>query len=86
LPDRPALRKLVSLIRAFLGFQTGFAINPVLAAGAVPALQLDHGRETQPRLGWNTWLPMASQRRRDAADAVFTAEMAESTSPKVCRP
>ena len=31
----PALRRLVALIRAFLGFETGFAINPVLAADAV---------------------------------------------------
>ena len=41
LPDRMALHRLVSLIRAYVGFEIGFAINPVLAADAVPPLRLD---------------------------------------------
>ena len=35
LPDRPALERLVALVRAYLGFAAGFAINPVVAAAAV---------------------------------------------------
>ena len=36
LPDQPALARLVSLVRSFLGVETGFAINPVLDAAALP--------------------------------------------------
>lgn len=76
LPDRPVLRRLVSLVRAFLGFETGFAVNPVLQAEAVPPLRLDAGASPPPRLGWNTWLPAES--RPPAADACFEAEMVEA--------
>ena len=74
LPDRAGLRRLVGLVRAFVGFEVGFAINPVLARDAVPPLQLDLGL-----LGWNTWLPSspALPRRTDAADAVFEADLVE---------
>lgn len=81
LPDRPALHRLVSLVRAYVGFELGFAINPVLAAEEVPPLRLDAGAEPPPRLGWNTWLsvaPGAIVRRADAADAVFEAEVIEA--------
>ncbi len=76
LPDRPGLRRLVSLVRAFLGFETGFAINPVLHADAVPPVRLDAAAAPPPRLGWNTWLPAA--RRGPAADASFEAEVVEA--------
>jgi type VI secretion system protein ImpH len=76
LPDRPGLRRLVSLVRAFLGFETGFAINPVLRADAVPPVRLDAAADPPPRLGWNTWLPAA--RRGPAADASFEAEVVEA--------
>ena len=52
LPDRSALRALVSLIRAYVGYETGFAINPVLAATAVPPLQLGPQADPLARLGW----------------------------------
>ena len=81
LPDRPALHRLVSLVRAYLGFELGFAVNPVLAASDVPPLRLDSAAEPPPRLAWNTWLPGSpgSQiRRTDAADAVFEAEVIEA--------
>lgn len=77
LPDRPALRRLVSLVRAFLGFETGFAVNPVLAADAVPALALGGGGGA--RLGWNTWLPAPGLgRHAPAAEALFEAEVVEA--------
>jgi type VI secretion system protein ImpH len=83
LPDRPLLCRLVSLTRAFLGFETGFAVNPVLAAGSVPPIRLAGGfaapDDLAPpsRLGWNTWMPKTGK-RGDAADAVFAAETVEA--------
>jgi hypothetical protein len=56
LPDRLALQRLVSLVRAYVGFEIGFAINPVLAADSVPPLRLDAAADPPPRLGWNTWV------------------------------
>src|SRR5207237_2086056 len=83
LPDRPGLQRLVALVRAFLGFETAFAINPVLAGPEVPQLMLDATADPAPRLGWNTWvpgpeLPVPGIRRRDAADSVFQAERGEA--------
>jgi type VI secretion system protein ImpH len=79
LPDRPTLERLVALVRAYLGFATGFAINPVAAAASVPALQLRAEADPPPRLGWNTWLTAsAGSRTKDAAEAVFAAEVVEA--------
>lgn len=81
LPDRLALHRLVSLTRAYVGFELGFAVNPVLAAREVPPLRLDSHAEPPPRLAWNTWLPGppgSILRRGDAADAVFEAEVIEA--------
>ena len=84
LPNRPLLRELVSLVRAFVGFEVGFAINPVLARDAVPPLVLSRPEEAipdgpGPLLGWNTWLPTSSTmpRRTDANDALFDGEIVE---------
>ena len=85
LPDRPALRRLVALVRAYLGFETGFAVNPVLAADAVPAVALG-GAERSARLGWNTWLPAPGfGRRQPAADAIFEAEIVEAEEEQARR-
>lgn len=69
------LGRLVGLVRAFVGYEVGFAINPVLARDAVPPLQLGGG----PRLGWDTWIPTGDgqPRARDAAEAVFEADLVE---------
>ena len=83
LPDRLALHRLVSLVRAYVGFEISFAINPVLRANAVPPLRLSVTGVPPPRLGWNTWLePVAGARRRlsDAAEPVFDAEIIEAQS------
>jgi type VI secretion system protein ImpH len=83
LPDRQGLQHLVSLVRAFLGLETSFAVNPVLAGPEVPPLVLRHDADPVPRLGWNTWIPAPDPpplgiRRPDAADAVFEAEVVEA--------
>jgi len=83
LPDRLALQRLVSLVRAFVGFEIGFAINPVLRADAVPLLRLDAAADPPPRLGWNTWLEHGiggPRRTEDAGESVFEAEIIEAQS------
>ena len=78
-PDRPALGRLVALVRAYLGFSTGFAINLVVAAQEVPPLQLSADADPAPRLGWNSWLlAPAGTRLKDASDTVFEAEVVEA--------
>ena len=64
--------------------KSGFAVNPVLARDAVPPLacrQPGEPRDPAPALlGWNTWLPTSrghAAGERDAADAVFEAEIVE---------
>ena len=79
LPDRPTLGRLVALVRAYLGFATDFAINPVVTAAEVPTLQLLADADPPPRLGWNTWLTVEpGSRTEDAAEAVFEAEVVEA--------
>jgi type VI secretion system protein ImpH len=72
LPGRRLLARLVSLAQAYLEGEIGFAVNVVLAADAVPPLELQ--ATAAPNLGWNSWLPTSGRRRDDAADAVFDAE------------
>jgi hypothetical protein len=51
----------------------------VVEAASVPALQLLAAADPPPRLGWNTWLTApAGSRRKDAAEAVFEAEVVEA--------
>jgi type VI secretion system protein ImpH len=83
LPDSTGLQRLVSLIRAYLGFETGFAVNPVLMASEIPPLRLGSGPGPLARLGWNTWMPLSEPavpgiKRRDADEAVFEAEIVEA--------
>jgi type VI secretion system protein ImpH len=75
LPSGRLLQRLVALVRAFLGFETEFAVNPVLAREAVPPLVM--AAAASPRLGWDTWLPCHGPRPEDAAEAVFEADIVE---------
>jgi type VI secretion system protein ImpH len=73
LPDQPGYRRLVSLVQAFLGPETGFAINPVLAGVARFPLRLDGAGPS--RLGWNAWTSQPDGTRpSDAPDALFEVE------------
>ena len=83
LPGRPALGRFVSLVRAYLGFETGFAVSPVLAGSALAPLRLG-GANPMPFLGWNTWMPSPAAPapgERDRNDAVFEAERVEAARP-----
>lgn len=89
LPDRPGLQRLVSLVRSYLGFEIGFAINPILAGPDIPQLLLGPDAAPPPRLGWNTWVPappspLGGVRPADAYDAVFEAEVVEAE--EIARP
>ena len=78
LPDRPGLREFAALVRAFVGWEVSFAINPVLARAAVPPLALG-GAPHGARLGWNSWIPVAgTKRRRGATEAVFDGTLIEA--------
>ncbi len=80
-PDSRPLKRVVSLIRAFVGMELGFAVNPILAASEIAPLRLDGASADAPRLGWNTWLPLSGGSgavRTDAADAVFDADVIEN--------
>ena len=80
LPGKPRLQRLVSLVRAFLGFETTFAVNPILAAQAIPDLVLTAGADPPPQAGWNTWLPppAGGLPARDGTEALFEAELVEA--------
>lgn len=85
MPDRLGLHRLVALVRAYLGYELAFAINPVLAAAQVPPFRFDAQADPPPRLGWNSWIPgpPGSQKRQtDAADAVFEAAIIEAQQPR----
>ena len=82
LPDRPGLQRLVSLVRAYLGFEIGFAVNPILAGPEIPPLLLGPSANPPARLGWNTWVPAPpsplAEVPADAYEAVFEAEIVEA--------
>jgi type VI secretion system protein ImpH len=69
LPDRPGHARLVSLVRAFLGLETAFAIKLVLAREACFPARL--AAESGSRLGWNCWMARLEPPARDVSDALF---------------
>ncbi len=69
LPERPDHARLVSLVQTFLGLETAFAINLVLAREAsFPALL---AADSGSRLGCNCWTARSQPPARDAAEALF---------------
>ncbi|HQT63782.1 MAG: hypothetical protein B7Z75_02035 [Acidocella sp. 20-57-95] len=82
LPDRKKLHELVSLIRAYVGWEADFAINLVLAVPEIPVLRTAGGSATNPpRLGWTSWLPSETGQLRGrevASEAIFGATLVES--------
>jgi type VI secretion system protein ImpH len=82
LPDQPRLRELVSLIRAYVGWESDFAINLVMASPEIPPLRMASATaDSAPRLGWTSWLPTSTGALRGAVtadDAVFGATAVEA--------
>ncbi len=80
LPDKKRLPALVSLIRAYVGWEADFAINLVLDAPQIPTLSLGGGQADAPRLGWTSWLPSSTATIRGRAyadETMFSAETVE---------
>jgi type VI secretion system protein ImpH len=63
LPGGESLRRLVPLVRSYVGDELEWDVNLVLRSEEVPPLELGKGG----RLGWTTWLT-APLRSRDAGD------------------
>jgi type VI secretion system protein ImpH len=84
LPDKPGLAALVSLIRAYVGWEADFAVNLLLGVSEIPPLQMAGGNVLgAPRLGWTSWTPSGTagmRGRRFADEAVFGATLVESLS------
>jgi type VI secretion system protein ImpH len=86
LPDQPTLRRLVSLIRAYVGMESDFAINLVLDQAAIPIMRL--GGADAPRLSWTGWLPRPTASLtggRHADDALFPASLIERHSKPITK-
>lgn len=80
LPDRPRLRALVSLIRAYVGMEADFSIRLVLRSAEIPELRLQGAGGEAPRLGWSSWLPSgtaAIRGRTTVQDTLFSAAVVE---------
>jgi type VI secretion system protein ImpH len=82
LPDRQGLKELVSLIRAYVGWECDFAINLLLSTSEIPSLQMAGGNaQNAPRLGWTCWMPSTTARLTGSKyvdEAMFGATLVES--------
>ncbi|WP_424134234.1 type VI secretion system baseplate subunit TssG [Roseomonas chloroacetimidivorans] len=70
-PGTVGFRRISELTRLHVGPEVDFAVNPVLAAGAVPPLRLGAAR-----LGRTGWITASRPRMRDAADALLRPDAA----------
>lgn len=77
LPGGRLLNDLVHLVRGYVGPTVGFAVNPRLAAEAVPRMVLGGEGASAPRLGWTTWVGIRDD-PRPADEAVFQAVAVEA--------
>jgi type VI secretion system protein ImpH len=74
LPGQPGNRALRAWIRNYAGDQLAWEARIVLAAVAVPGVQLGGGEGHLPGsglLGLSTWLPVAGRKRMDADDLIL---------------
>lgn len=68
LPTGDRIRRLVTLVRNYVGDELAWDVRLILKREAVPAARLDGNS----RLGWTTWLG-ERQREKDADDLVLNA-------------
>lgn len=73
LPSGDGLDAVLALIRVYVGPEFDFDVQPVLAAGQVPALRLGGDAASGARLGWNAWVKSQSY-EQDFAGALFSEE------------
>jgi len=66
LPGRALHGRVVALLRLAVGLDTGFVLNPVLRAAAIPP-----GRLGDAALGWNSWLAAPGVRSADGDEPRF---------------
>jgi type VI secretion system protein ImpH len=71
LPGAALHTRLAELTRLQVGLEEDFAFNPVLAAEAVPPLQIGAPGADSARLGWTSWLTASRPRTRPACDALL---------------
>ncbi len=77
--DRKAFFLLSHLVRLYIGPTMEFDVQALLAADAVPELQLARDSAPGPRLGWNTWI-RGQPFPAPVGDAVFSGEEVFSMS------
>lgn len=70
LPDGSAWRPLGALARFYCGYDAEFEVQLVLDRGEVPACVLG-GEDSEPRLGWLTWMKSKPEFDRDPGDTVL---------------
>jgi len=70
LPSGDALEPLFQLVRAYVGPEFDFEVQPVLQAAEIPPCRLDSSGGAGPRLGWTTWL-LSVAAQKDFEDAGF---------------
>lgn len=85
LPNGDAFATATALIRWYLGQSLDFELQPVLAAGEMPAwCELGHIDTGGPQLGWTAWLtdePLGSPAR----DAIFAECESYSSGASPCQ-
>jgi type VI secretion system protein ImpH len=70
LPEGANLRPLCEMVRAYVGIEVDFAVEPSLQADQVPACRLASVGADRPRLGRNIWL-CSLPVKQDRYDASF---------------
>ncbi|MCY2954023.1 MAG: type VI secretion system baseplate subunit TssG [Planctomycetota bacterium] len=70
LPEGTNLRPLCEMVRAYVGIEVDFAVEPSLQADQVPACRLASVGADRPRLGRNIWL-CSLPVKQDRYDASF---------------
>ena len=70
LPDGSAWEPLGALVRFYCGYDVEFEVQLVLDRDEVPACVLG-GEESEPRLGWLTWMKSKPAFDRDPGDTVL---------------
>ncbi|MCP4041635.1 MAG: type VI secretion system baseplate subunit TssG [Gammaproteobacteria bacterium] len=68
LPGGESLKRLVALLRNYIGDELNWDMNLILESDKVPPLQLG----AQAQLGWTTWLTPSRPFEKDAADLTLS--------------